>query len=35
MRMVLAAGIGTYLRQLVPRVWRTLPSLNLCLLGIT
>ncbi|TXG85816.1 MAG: glycosyltransferase family 1 protein [Thermomicrobiales bacterium] len=33
MRMVLAAGIGTYLRQLVPRVRRTLPSLDLCLLG--
>ncbi len=33
MRMVLAAGIGTYLRQLVPRVWQAVPSLNLCLLG--
>ncbi len=33
MRMVLAAGIGTYLRQLVPRVQHTLPFLDLCLLG--
>ncbi len=33
MRMVLAAGIGTYLRQLVPRVRHTLPSFDLCLLG--
>jgi len=35
MRMVLSAGIGTYLRHLVPRVWRALPSLDLCLLGRT
>lgn len=33
MRMVLAAGIGTYLRQLVPRVWQALPSFDLCLVG--
>lgn len=31
--MVLAAGIGTYLRQLVPRVSRLLPTFDLCLLG--
>lgn len=35
MRMVLAAGIGTYLRQLVPRVWQVLPSFDLCVLGST
>lgn len=35
MRMVLAAGIGTYLRQLVPRVARLLPSFDLCVLGKT
>lgn len=33
MRMVHAGGIGTYVRQLVPRVLERLPSLNLSLLG--
>ncbi len=33
MRMVLDAGIGTYLRQLVPRIRKALPGLDLCLLG--
>lgn len=32
MRMAHAGGIGTYVRQLVPRVLERLPSLNLCLL---
>jgi len=31
--MVLAAGIGTYLRQLVPRARQALPGFDLCLLG--
>ena len=33
MRMVHAGGIGTYVRQLVPRVLERLPSVNLSLLG--
>lgn len=31
--MVHAGGIGTYLRQLVPRILKRLPAVNFCLLG--
>ena len=33
MRMVQSGGIGTYLRQLAPRVLARLPSSHICLLG--